>query len=284
MKKNIKNPDIVWGQLKSLNSNAKSLTNELRPLLINNMEASSLSVIYKVVSKLTKGNKDIRILDFGCGGGAMVTYLRLLGYNNVIGVDVESQTHTHNLNSIHRRMGFSKIIFFSYDGVTLPFDNLSFDIIISQQVLEHVHNVEQYFSECYRVLDYKGEMLLDFPHRLMPFDTHTRMWFVHYFSKPVRGFFYNRYRKGSADYYNNLLNLKVLWFYTNLLKKLNFTFVNITSDRVSSFSYRDNYEGNIVLRSAINNLFKIPLIGKYIKYFLSKFFSATLIVKKTNET
>ena len=54
----------------------------------------------------------------------------------------------------------------------------------------------------------------------------------------------------------------------------------MTVDRIMNFTYKKNYEGNIVLRTAVNNLFKTPIVGVYIRKLLSIFFNATLIISK----
>ena len=273
---NIRNPDIIWREIKLLEEGANKLVDEFKISLAHNMSASKFHVIYGYISKLTKGDKTTRILDYGCGGGTMVTYLRLLGYENIVGVDI-NKGKLYNLDLIHRKMGFNKDVFFSYNGIFLPLEDLSFDLIISQQVLEHVLNVEQYFNECIRVLDHKGKILLDFPHRIVPFDTHTRMWFVHYLPFGMRKYIYNRYR---GDDFSKKLNLNPIWFYKKLLNKVFLSVECVTTNRIASFSYKENYEGNTALRSAVNSLFNIPLVGKYINKFLSIFFNATLIVSK----
>ena len=216
-------------------------------------------------------DKTIRILDYGCGGGQLITYLRVLGYKNVAGVDVGNIEKINKLNSMFNNLGFGPDVFFIYDGDTLPFNESSFDTIISQQVVEHVHNIDKYFSESKRVLSPKGKMLIDFPHRLVPFDTHTRMWFVHYFPIKIRNYIYNKYRGNRAKFYKELLNLKTLWFYLRLFRKLDLVVVNMTVDRIMNFTYKKNYEGNIVLRTAVNNLFKTPIVGVYIRKLLSIF-------------
>ena len=45
-----------------------------------------------------------------------------------------------------------------YDGVTIPFDDMSFDIIFSSSVLEHVKDLEGLLYECARVLKPDGVM------------------------------------------------------------------------------------------------------------------------------
>jgi len=177
-------------------------------------------------------------------------------------------------------MGFGSDIFFTYDGVSLPFDDSSFDIILSQQVLEHVHNVEKYFSESKRVLSSGGKILLEFPHRLVPFDTHTRMWFVHYFPPIVRDIIYDKYRENGSERYNKLLNLHPIWYYKRLLNTM-FSFTkDMTGDRIGGFVYRDYYEGNIRIRMMADRLINSLFFGKIIKKILSLFANSTLIIYK----
>jgi SAM-dependent methyltransferase len=275
-----KNPDQIWREIRASSGQNKQLIDDLFVAVVENIEMSKLSVMVGHVKKLTKGKKNIRILDYGCGGGLLLTYLRILGYKNIIGVDVRSYQSMNQLNILHGSMGLGSDTFFTYDGTQLPFNDASFDVIISQQVLEHVQNVDSYFLECKRVLFPKGKMLLDFPHRLVPFDTHTRMWFVHYFPPTIRNIIYDKYGNSNSEYYEKLLNLHPIWYYKILLGTMFSSVNDVTCSRISNFSYQSHYEGNIVIRSAISSLFNTPLVGKYINKFLSIFFNATLIVSK----
>ena len=67
----------------------------------------------------------------------------------------------------------------------LPFDDCSFDIVISNQVMEHNLHIESYYREAARVLKDNGYMFLHFPHRWQPNPGHYMKWFSHWF-KPVQ--------------------------------------------------------------------------------------------------
>ena len=270
----------IWKQIVRSDGKDQQLIDDLRIALVTNPEASKLFVILEYIKQLTKEEKSIRILDFGCGSGQLLTYLRILGYENLTGVDLKSQESLNQVNIMHNNMGFGSDIFFTYDGVSLPFDDSSFDIILSQQVLEHVHNVEKYFSESKRVLSSGGKILLEFPHRLVPFDTHTRMWFVHYFPPIVRDIIYDKYRENGSERYNKLLNLHPIWYYKRLLNTM-FSFTkDMTGDRIGGFVYRDYYEGNIRIRMMADRLINSLFFGKIIKKILSLFANSTLIIYK----
>ena len=276
------NPDDIYRKIISSQAHGKEnqLINDLHTALVENIESSKLFSIFKYVDQLVKNNKSIRILDYGCGGGQLLTYLRILGYSNLTGVDVGDEKKINQLNTMYGKIGYGTDTFFIYDGVSLPFDDNSFDVIISQQVLEHVHNVEKYFSESKRVLSSKGKILFEFPHRLVPFDTHTRMWFVHYFPSMIRNIFYDKFRENKSQYYGNLLNLQPIWYYKRLLNTMFSSVVDLSEDRISSFVYRDHYEGNINIRLMIDKLVNTPFIGGAFRAILALFSNATLIIKK----
>ena len=270
----------IWKQIIRSEGKDQQLIDDLRIALVTNPEASKLFVILEYIKQLTKEEKSIRILDFGCGSGQLLTYLRILGYENLTGVDLKSQESLNQVNIMHNNMGFGSDIFFTYDGVSLPFDDSSFDIILSQQVLEHVHNVEKYFSESKRVLSSGGKILLEFPHRLVPFDTHTRMWFVHYFPPIVRDIIYDKYRENGSQRYKKLLNLRPIWYYKRLLNTMFSSTKDMTGDRIGGFVYRDYYEGNIRIRNMADKLINSLFFGKTIKKILSIFANSTLIIYK----
>ncbi len=275
------NPDEIWKEMHLKGKDITLLTNELKlSLKKNGLRLSKLYTIYEYIAKITNGDTSVRILDFGCGGGMMLTYLRILGYHHVVGVDIRPKPSMDEINLLHKKIGFNERAFYSYDGTLLPFNDASFDLIISQQVLEHVHNVEQYFSECNRVLSSKGKALFDFPNRLVPFDTHTQMWLVHYFPHTVRSYFYNKYRNDSALVFDRKLNLQPIWFYRKYLKKIFNTTISLTEDRISKFNYKDSYEGNIKIRLLVHRLMIIPFLGRVLTRTLSMFFNTTLLVSK----
>ncbi|MEO8513194.1 MAG: class I SAM-dependent methyltransferase [Ignavibacteria bacterium] len=114
----------------------------------------------KVIPGLLKENKNLKILDYGCG---VMPYKHLFeGYiGKYTGVDVGNNPKAEiNIQS----------------GETLPFMNDEFDIVLSSQVLEHVKDVEQYMNECYRVLKNNGYLLLSthgtWQYHASPYDYH----------------------------------------------------------------------------------------------------------------
>jgi SAM-dependent methyltransferase len=68
-------------------------------------------------------------------------------------MDIEQDGHGHDNEKID--------VF--YDGNAFPFEDSSFDSIISNQVLEHVFNPDKHLSEIRRVLKTGGKILISVP-------------------------------------------------------------------------------------------------------------------------
>jgi SAM-dependent methyltransferase len=98
------------------------------------------------------------ILDFGCGEGQIVRQLRESGFE-AYGADIVMSEQNHFLRLIP-------------NPYRIPFDDRTFNVIISSSVLEHVKNLSEAVSEMYRVLKPGGFCLHFFPPRLRPIEDH----------------------------------------------------------------------------------------------------------------
>jgi SAM-dependent methyltransferase len=61
-------------------------------------------------------------------------------------------------------------------GERLPFANMSFDVVFSHEVLEHVDDDRTCAAEMVRVTRSGGRVVLFVPNRLYPFETHGIYW------------------------------------------------------------------------------------------------------------
>lgn len=89
-----------------------------------------------------------RVLDFGAGTGHQALLLKEIGLD-VDAIDVASSPHLE-----------SRVFdVMSYDGLSLPFPDAHFDVVMSSNVLEHVQDVRNTLRELTRVLKPGGTML-----------------------------------------------------------------------------------------------------------------------------
>ncbi|MFX0088219.1 MAG: class I SAM-dependent methyltransferase [Candidatus Hodarchaeota archaeon] len=97
--------------------------------------------------------KNKKILDIGCGTGALSFYLANKGAN-VTGIDL-SETSINICKKEAERKGFT-IDFKEMNAQILDFEEESFDIIVGSRVIHHLPDLELFFIECRRILKKKG--------------------------------------------------------------------------------------------------------------------------------
>ena len=110
------------------------------------------------------------IMDFGCGSGATVQELRSLGYQSFgcdfefkqeKGIDTEALATQRLIRLVDTR------------PYKLPFDDDTFDVVISDQVFEHVQDYPESISEINRILKPDGFCLHVFPARYKLIEPHV---------------------------------------------------------------------------------------------------------------
>lgn len=111
-----------------------------------------------------------RVLDFGCGDMSLANKLiQQIPKLSIIGVDV--------VDFPSKSSGMTSMV---YDGVTLPFKNNSFDVVLSFHAYHHCKNPEASYRECLRVAK-------------------KRVVFV----EPIMRFYAERYSMGVMDWLFN---------------------------------------------------------------------------------
>src|SRR5438067_9203443 len=104
-----------------------------------------------------------RILDVGCGLGMYVSQFRQFS-DDVYGVDIDP----HKIGRASEWLSNLRVA----PAEELPFESESFDVILLNEVIEHVDDDRQTIREAYRVLAPGGHIVVYAPNRLYPFETH----------------------------------------------------------------------------------------------------------------
>lgn len=197
----------------------------------------------KLIDDHCGDSKDFRILDYGCGTGILNILLLLKGYSQVDGVDVVEKFDKRILDNFQFHNASFELI---KEKTSLPFEDSSFDIITSSLVLEHVEDLDFYYSEAARILKPGGVCFFNFPHRLKPYDTHSRCWFIHYFPKGIRKVLWDIFARQDGEYLNDYLFLRTIYTHKKIARK----YFSYTEDR----SYERIKHNNIVIRKSAFNL------------------------------
>ena len=104
--------------------------------------------------------KGMAIFDFGCGNGIILKTIKSINPEaRLIGLDV-SETALSEARRTLPEAEFYKIT----DGGQLPLKDKIADFVFSSEVLEHIYDVENAFSEIARILKLGGRLLLTTPY------------------------------------------------------------------------------------------------------------------------
>jgi 2-polyprenyl-3-methyl-5-hydroxy-6-metoxy-1,4-benzoquinol methylase len=111
-----------------------------------------------------------RTLDVACGEGYGTAMLAAAGASEVVGVDIDEASVAHAAQKYGLR-------FERADASSLPFEDDSFDLIVSFETIEHVQNPEAMLAQFRRVLRPGGLLVISTPNSgeyLMESGYHTR--------------------------------------------------------------------------------------------------------------
>jgi len=144
--------------------------------------------------------REAKVLDYGCGAGQIVTALRAkrveaFGCDVFYGGgDASKAVPGEMLGTIIREVEHGRI----------PFPDATFDVVINNQVMEHVEDLDAVLDEIHRVVKPAGLVLSLFPDRGVWREGHCGIPFLHWF------------RKGTKPriFYATLLRLLGLGYYT----------------------------------------------------------------------
>ncbi len=220
--------------------------------------------------------KNAKILDYGCGSGILNILLLLKGYTEVHGVDVVPKFDSRIL----RNLGFNAASFSLINaGENLPFEDNTFDVVTSSLVLEHVEDIDFYYSEAARVLRPGGVCLFNFPQRLKPYDSHSRCWFIHYFPKSIRKILWDIFSRQGGDYLNGYLFLRTVSAHKSSASKYFSSVEDCTVKRIKKENF-SNYKGNLKLRKLAGALMNLKYIGSFFAEIFAMSSSADLRLEK----
>jgi 2-polyprenyl-3-methyl-5-hydroxy-6-metoxy-1,4-benzoquinol methylase len=118
-------------------------------------------------------NRDARILDFGCGMGHFLYFLKKMGYSNFIGIDISSQ----QVDFVKKYITSNVIL---ADGIDFLKESLRkrdwFDVIILNDVIEHIPKVKtlELLKLIFNALKPGGKVFIKTENMGNPFNLNTR--------------------------------------------------------------------------------------------------------------
>lgn len=146
-----------------------------RAAIVNALEARR--------TRLELRREEMTVVDWGCGRGELTLWLRQQGYR-AFGIDAGVEW-IENGRVLARRRGLpaEEVLVTFDDSYRAPFPDQSVDFVSSDQVLEHVADLEAFVRETGRVLKPGGEALHVYPAHRQLIEGHLRMPLVQFLPK-----------------------------------------------------------------------------------------------------
>lgn len=135
--------------------------------------------IYRLL-QLDRFQEPISLLEIGCGSGLIAHYFA---------VHPDVKCHVTAVDVLDQRVNFDSYHFQLVQGSQLPFDDGSFDVVISNHVIEHVGDDSEqlkHLSEIRRVMKPQGSAYLAVPNRWMVTEPHYQLPFLSWLPTRLR--------------------------------------------------------------------------------------------------
>ncbi len=218
-----------------------------------------------------------RLLEIGCGNGLFLQHCHEAGLL-ASGLEVDRESY----DAAKRQYPHLDII--HYDGLNIPKEDQSFDIVVSYQVIEHVEDIEQTLKECSRVLKPGGMMYHTMPNYQSFYEGHYQILWLPFLTKNS-GRLYMKMLKKYNPFYETLNIVK-----PQLLKRLmrKFDHLEMVSLGKQEFVRRFTLQqiskiGNLPLRKLIQGVYRLSWLRNCIIYLLlwtNMYYPIILIARK----
>lgn len=165
--------------------------------------------VRSIISKVRKC-QNLKILDVGSGEGGTS---KVLSRDNIV-----TSFDTNKIRLLRQQNSFSNFNLLCGSSSSLPFKNNSFDLIILQDVLEHLDSRDKLINNIYNLLNDNGMIYLSTPNKFSVIniiaDPHWGVPLVSLLNRDsVRKYFLNYFRKSEMNRKDiaELLSLKNIY-------------------------------------------------------------------------
>jgi 2-polyprenyl-3-methyl-5-hydroxy-6-metoxy-1,4-benzoquinol methylase len=134
-------------------ANTELINAERKQVAWGNFETNLL-----FLEMVSLGPVPLRILEIGCGKGAILSHLHAAGHQ-CHGIDIDRDA-VSECRAAHPQLSVEV-----GSGDAIPFAPASFDVVLSFDVLEHIRDSDRHVAEVKRVLTPGGRYLLQTPNK-----------------------------------------------------------------------------------------------------------------------
>ena len=133
--------------------------------------------VIPLIKKTHNINSASSILEIGCGEGGNLIPFYKMGCEKILGVDM-SESKIKNAKTFFNKLDGNRksLNFICNDIYNIGVDDIGqFDIIITRDVLEHIHGQEKFMKFVKKFMKPNGKFFLGFPPWYNPFGGHQQM-------------------------------------------------------------------------------------------------------------
>lgn len=231
------------------------------------------------------------VLDIGCGEGGFVVALKRKGMR-VLGVDLSKTALDIAHLQLSCREGFGNpSILGQVEGHHLPFRDNTFDLVTSIDTLEHIPDLPGFFKEVQRILKKGGYFYANTPNRHWPYETHCRMFLLHWIPlrfRPfiIQKFFPKRLKKLEKLEYLEALNLQTPSELKILAERF-FQYISEYSEVIFN-RYLNDKKNMILKKSFVKNWIiqiflgarRIPVLSWFVRKFLYHYSPEIILIAR----
>ncbi len=228
--------------------------------------------LFKEVLPFINNTNNLNILEIGCGTGILLRELSILfPKKNFYGLDPH-ESGFHNYEKISKNIKLNDNLKIENSNFNKFTPNISFDIIFSFNVFEHINDQEDYLQKTDMLLSNHGKSLIMCPNYDFPYEPHFVIPIL--FNKKMTYLFFKR----KINNHEKKTNEIGLWKYLNLnsnrkikrcLKKNNFDFNYDYSIKDRFFDRLKNDESKY-FKKRQGFAAKLAILAKFL--LLDKFF------------
>lgn len=166
--------------------------------------AQKFKKILSVLQDFHPNTQFLNCLDIGCSSGIITSYLGN-HFAIAIGIDIDQEAVQHAKG----HSALTRVHFLIADSMALPFPGNSMDVIVCNQVYEHVPQASHMMDEIYRVLKEEGFCYFSAGNKYMIVEGHYFLPFLSWVPNYLANLYLKITRKGNF-YYEQHLSLRGL--------------------------------------------------------------------------
>tara|TARA_Y100000310_G_C20695329_1_gene825271 strand:- start:3440 stop:4192 length:753 start_codon:yes stop_codon:yes gene_type:complete len=171
--------------------------------------------------------KNKKVLDVGSGCGEFIFEAVLKGAK---GYGVEPEKEGLEISKLLFKIHKKKVTLKQSFAEDLPFEDNTFDVIISNSTIEHVRDPEKALKEMVRVLKPKGVIWLKCPNFIYPLERHYKKFYIPLLPNWIQQKYFNFVSGKKSKYYYSL-NEITPFFVLKFLRKHQLKYKNISLEK-----------------------------------------------------